>query len=85
MKNSEKRCRFSEKCSNKNVRIKKCEKVIKSYKIIEKFWKIMYRNFKKLYEKFWEKFSLGQTFEHSLSNAEGKNLYITSIISLAIF
>jgi len=60
MKNSEKRCRFSEKCSNKNVRIKKCEKVIKSYKIIEKFWKIMYRNSKKLYEKFWEKFSLGQ-------------------------
>ena len=38
MKNSEKRYRFSEKCSNS---YKKCEKVIK-----------LYRNSEKLYEKF---------------------------------
>ena len=38
MKNSGKRCRFSEKCSNL---YKKCEKIIK-----------LYRNSEKLYEKF---------------------------------
>jgi len=48
MKNSEKKCRFSEKCSNS---YKKYEKVIK-----------LYRNSEKLREKFWEKFSPGRYY-----------------------
>ena len=37
MKNSEKRCRFSEKYSNS---YKKCEKVIKLYRNLEKLYEI---------------------------------------------
>jgi len=53
MKNSEKRCRFTENCYNS---YKKCGKVIK-----------LYRNSAKLYEKFWEKVSSEFNSEYSFN------------------
>jgi len=64
MKNSEKRCRFSKKCSNS---YKKCEKIMKLYRNSKK----LYRNSEKLYEKFlWEKFlsGLGLSSQNNLRN-----------------
>ena len=69
MKNSEKR--FSKKCSNS---YKRCEKVMKLYRISEK----LYRNSEKLYEKFWEKFSprlYSNTIEDDLIIIKTSRLY----------